>query len=210
MDGQLPHIQKMFMLSDRLSFITDIMPQLTRMTQFLVLFYTIGWLNASLGTDAPYHDLKFIHQMMDYQAVDNEIAEAALQKVLKHRWYLTAELAVFAMFKSNQNISFETKEEMAKTVLQATQPEVFRTGKPVFVHIDRSTKLFDLIRQESCFFLALTISHDWLSLPCREWETAGNFCCAREFVRAVKVINDAAERGVKLNIDCAAIITGDV
>ena len=116
------------------------------MTHFFVLFYTISCLNASLGADAPYNDLKFIHQMMDYQPVDNEIAEAALQKVLKHRWYLTAELVVFAMFSSNQNILFETKEEMAKTLmLQAIQPEVFRTGKPVFVHIDRSTKLFDLI-----------------------------------------------------------------
>ena len=51
--------------------------------------------------------------MMSYLAVDNEIAEAALQKVLKHRWYLTAELVAFAMFSSNQNISFETKEKMA-------------------------------------------------------------------------------------------------
>ena len=66
------------------------------MTQFLCLFYTTSWLNASLGADAPYNDLKFIHKMMDYRAVDNEIAEAALQKVLKHRWCLTAaELVVF-------------------------------------------------------------------------------------------------------------------
>ena len=115
------------------------MPQLTRMTQFRVLFYTISCLNASLGADAPYNDLKFILQMMDYRAVDNEIAEAALQKVLKNRWYLTAELVVFAIFSSNQNISVETKEEIAKTLLQTSKPEVFRTGKPVFVHIDRST-----------------------------------------------------------------------
>ena len=29
-------------------------------------------------------------------------------------------------------------------------------------------------------------------------------------MRTVKVVNNAAERGVKLNIDCAAIITDDV
>ena len=82
------------MLSDQLPFTTEIMPQMTRMTQFLVLFYTTSCLNTSLGADAPYNDLKFIHQMMDYGAVDNEIAEAALQKVLKNRWYLT-ELVAF-------------------------------------------------------------------------------------------------------------------
>ena len=151
--GQLFHIQKMFMLSDQLPFTTEIMPQMTRMIQFLVLFYTTSCLNTSLGADAPYNDLKFIYQMMDYRAMENEIAEAALQKVLKNCWYLTLELVVFAMFSSNQNISFETKEKIAKTLLQTTQSEVFRTGKPVFVHIDRSTKLFDLIGPEFCFCL---------------------------------------------------------
>ena len=146
--GQLLHIQKLFMLSDQLPFTTEIMPQLTRMTQFVVLFYPTSWLNTSLGADAPYNDLKFIHQLMDCRAVDNEMAEAALQKALKHCWYLGAELVVFAMFSSNQNISFETKVEMAKTLLQITQSDVFTTGKPVFVHVDRLTKLFDLIGPE--------------------------------------------------------------
>ena len=107
--GQLLHIQKMFMLSDQLPFTTEIMAQLTRMTQFFVLFYTTSCLNASLGADSPCNDLKFIHQMMDYRAVHNEIAEAALQKFLKNRWYLTAELVVFAIISSNQNISLKTK-----------------------------------------------------------------------------------------------------
>ena len=100
---------------------------------------------------------------------------------------------------------------MARTLLQTTQPEVSKTGKPVFVHIDRSTELLDLIGPESWFLVtALNTSHDWLSLPCREWETLGDFCCARDFVRTVKDENDAAERGVKLNIDCAPIIADDV
>ena len=65
--GQLLHIQKMFMLSDQLPFTTEIMPQMTRMIQFLVLFYTTSCLNTSLGADASYNDLKFIYQMMDYE-----------------------------------------------------------------------------------------------------------------------------------------------
>ena len=55
---------------------------------------------------------------------------------------------------------FETKE-MARTLLQTTQPEVSKTGKPVFVHVDRSTELLDLIGPESWFLVtALNISHD--------------------------------------------------
>ena len=40
--------------------------------------------------------------------------------------------------------------------------------------------------------------------------TSGDFFRARHFLRTVKVVNNAAERGVKLNIDCAAIITDDI
>ena len=176
MDGATSPHSKMFKLSHQLPFTTEIMHQLTRMTQFLVLFYTISCLNGSLGADAPYNDLKFILLMMDYRAVDNEIAEAASQKVLKKLLVFNtrighsfAMLVVFAMFSSNQNISVKTKEEMAKTLLQTSKPDVFRAGKPVFVHTDQSTQLFDLIGLESWFlFTALNISHDWLSLPCRE------------------------------------------
>ena len=41
---------------------------------------------------------------------------------------------------------------MAKTLLQTTQPEVSKTGKPVFVHIDQPTKLLDLIGPEVLVF----------------------------------------------------------
>ena len=47
-------------------------------------------------------------------------------------------MVVFAMFSSNQYISVKTKDEMAKAPLQTSKPEVFRAGKPVFVHTDRS------------------------------------------------------------------------
>ena len=80
--------------------------------------------------------------MMGYRAVDNEVAEAALQKVLKHRWYLTAKLVVFAMFSSNQNNSFETKEGMAKTLLYKQLNRKFSDPASQYMFI-----LFD---QQSC------------------------------------------------------------
>ena len=181
------------------------------MTQFFVLFYTTSWLYASHGADAPCNDLKFIHQMMDYRTAENEIAKAALQKILKTSLVFNSRVGRFCDVQQQPKCFVWNLEEMAKTLLQTTQPEVFRIGKPVFVHIDRSTKLFGLIGPESWFlFTALNISHDRLSLPYREWVTSGDCCCARDFVRTVKVVHHAAERGVKLNIDCAAIITDDV
>ena len=42
---------------------------------------------------------------------------------------------------------------MVKALLQTTQPEVSKTRKPVFVHIDRSTELLDLIGRSPAFWL---------------------------------------------------------
>ena len=39
------------------------------------------------------------------------------------------------------------------------------------------------------------------------WHTFISYREANDFVRSVKLVNDAAERGVELRSDCAAILT---
>ena len=42
-----------------------------------------------------------------------------------------------------------------------------------------------------------------------KWEENESFKIAKDFVRTVKVVNDTAERGVKMAEDYAAILTKD-
>ena len=46
-------------------------------------------------------------------------------------------------------------------------------------------------------------------MPVAEWPSDPAFVVAEKFVRSVKVVNDAAERGVKLVSDFATVITTD-
>ena len=53
------------------------------------------------------------------------------------------------------------------------------------------------------------LAPDWLATDPDAWEKIESFRVAKEFVRTVKVINDVAERGVKLAGDYATLLTKD-
>ena len=56
-------------------------------------------------------------------------------------------------------------------------------------------------------FKILKISPDWLALPPAQWDSNPDYMEFRNFVRTVKVINDCAERGVKLATDYSKSLT---
>ena len=206
--GQLIYSQKMFMWSEQLGYNKKLITLVERVNQFTALFYTANWLQASSGVDAPINDLKLFHDMIDYKAFDKQVAEAALKKLTNHRWYLTEELVVFALFSDNPVMTEDSKRRMADRLLSCPRPEEFRLGRSIFKDILRETLLHDLIGPESWFlFITLGVNYDWLSTPVKEWKLHHDFAVAKEFAHTVKVVNDAAERGVKLSTECATIIT---
>jgi len=76
-------------------------------------------------------------------------------------------------------------------------------GKPPFpAAVTVSTRLCDLVGTDSWFTIhRLQINSDFLQLPVAQWETSEAYQSSAENVKAVNVINDAAERGVKLSTD---------
>ena len=72
------------------------------------------------------------------------------------------------------------------------------------------SELVDLVTPESYkFFDILGLDHEWLSKNPDKWEEDDSFTEAKTFVTTVKVVNDTAERGVKLAEDYATILTQD-
>ena len=59
------------------------------------------------------------------------------------------------------------------------------------------------------FFSILGLSSAFLSKPVEEWPHDKSYCIARNVVKQTKVVNDTAERGVKLMEDYNKIITND-
>lgn len=192
-----------------MAYSNEIIDLLSRMNLFLSLFYVPAWLKSSVGSDAAINDLKFIHDMHDFRVVDACVADAALNKIRSHHWYLNEETVVFSLFSDNPCMTYDRKSEMAHCILSTPRPEHFRRGIPVLKKlIYRTTSLTDLIGPESWFiFHALQVNSAWLQPHPSHWDSCDDYKILKTFVHAIKVVNDAAERDVKLNTDYATILT---
>ena len=79
-------------------------------------------------------------------------------------------------------------------------------GKPIFpTQLSASTTLADLVTQDSWFtFSLLHLQPDFLSEDVSTWEDNLSFKASKANLKAVNVVNDAAERGIKLSSDFLA------
>ncbi|KAG0699479.1 hypothetical protein GWK47_002954 [Chionoecetes opilio] len=91
---------KMFMFAEQLEYDEETVVKLERLNLFLGLFYTPMWMSSTLAADAPANYLQFMKDMMKFKRTDPEIAQAVLQKLENHKWYLTQEVVPFALFGS--------------------------------------------------------------------------------------------------------------
>ena len=139
------------------------------------------------------------------------MSTAAFQKLQKHDWNLTEENVIFSLCVQNIAMSKGSRQQMADSLLLMPKPDEFRRGIPVLRQlVDQNTHLIDLVEPDSWFlFEALGLKHDWLRKHVTEWDMSTSYQEMKSFVNSVKVVNDAAERGVKLKTDYAAILTDD-
>ena len=171
------------------------------------MFYTPTWLTSTLAADAPASDLQFMKDMMKFKRTDPEIAQTVLQKLENHR-YLTQEVVPFALFGSR--LSDKEKQNIAAKLHATEKPNSFRQGKPVFPRVTAKMTLADLVGPECHLLLdTLSIESDWLLQPVVTCPRSDDYSKALEYVSNVKVVNDIAERGVKMMSDFANIITTD-
>ena len=78
------------------------------------------------------------------------------------------------------------------------------------MHLTEGSELWDFVKPHSWdFFTILKVSADWLTWPLDKGEESEDYRKARQFVTTVKVVNDAAERGIKLASDYVQSLTKD-
>ena len=158
--------------------------------------------------DAPINDLTFLHDMLRYKNEDSTVADTAFNKLSSYQWYLTQESVAFSFFSQHPLLTNEMKESMAFQLLSISPPDEFRRGILVFKRNMLCSKLCDFIGPETWFiFECLRMDKDWLYNKPEQWTANESFKKGQKFVANIKVVNDAAERIVKLYSDNAAILT---
>ena len=169
------------------------------MAKFLALVYVPTWLRAAHTADAPYNDVSLYNQLQGYKLVDDQVASAAIKVIKRHTWYFAPEVVVFAMCSGR--VSNDVKGAMAEKLQATPRPEQHAVGGNITVILDddQSVKLPDLVEEDSWLtFNVLELKGEWLSEDPKDWDKSDEYRLMCEFVSALKVTNDTAERGVQL------------
>lgn len=183
--------------------------KLERFVRYALAFYIPQFLTCNIASDAPVRDLELYKNLTKFRDVDEALAESGLQTLSRHFWYLVPGTVVYSLF-SNLLSEDEKSGIAAKLLSQPQEENEVITAVPTFPEIDGQTKLQDLITPDSWeFFKILNLPSDWLALPPTQWSDNENYQKAMQYVKTVKVVNDPAERGIKLASDYSKILSKD-
>lgn len=119
---------------------------------------------------------------------------------------MTEETSVFSLF--SDKVSNEEKKQVARKL--QSFPFELKEGVPSFPVVTKNTKLSSLIGKNSwLLFKALGIGSEWLSTSVKTWEQNEEYIKAKIFLKNIRVVNDVAERGVKLMQDFLLTLSKD-
>lgn len=196
------------------------------MAEFVGLYYGHAFLKSALPASAALNDINFMNSMLIFGQKEPEVAKVCIESCKRHLWYLTPQLLPFLFCDQSADITM--KEELAKKLIATPRTQNISGGKPNFpvmclcelkcastcmllpemdlknigTRYEISTDFID--EKSWLLFDLINISDfEWLSKPYSEWESHNGYtklCC---FVKNCKVVNDIAERGIKLISDFA-------
>ncbi len=189
-------------------------PKIRAFAIFITHIYAKWWLTCEKAVDAAWNDLTLYHHLQAYKAVDEDIAASAIKALERQCWYLTGEMLPLAL--SSSKVPNDDKRALARAILEHKPADLhmhipeqrFGTGfgKPKFPTLLPTTSLADLANKDCWFGMhQLHIDPEFMSLDVKEWATNAGFKKSEVNVRAMNMVNDCAERGVKLTSDFVAV-----
>ncbi|KAL4125995.1 hypothetical protein QTP88_010227 [Uroleucon formosanum] len=175
---------------------------------FVITCYAENWFTCM----DPLNDIFFLRKLVSYKDINPSIANVAIKKFCNHLWYLNEETVMFSIF--DERILIEDKRRIVQIILQENYEEDLEVPKritlkpeeiPEFIKRDIPFELFTTNSLK--FFSRFKISSEFLNIDPVEWKNNLEYNNAREIISSIKVVNDTAERNVKLMEDFNQKIT---
>ena len=160
---------------------------------FGAMLYTMPWKKATMAAEAPGGDLQMWKDLEKYQVFDQQISVAGRKVLEQHSWYLSDELVGLALFSDHVSV-----EEKAKIVTGLSKEPGDRNVRENATRISSQASLGDFASRTVELFSRLQIPDTFLAQQPQDWCHDEAYQRGRERIKALRVVNDAAERGVKL------------
>ncbi|GBM75039.1 hypothetical protein AVEN_213332-1 [Araneus ventricosus] len=135
-----------------------------------------------------------------------EIAKSASEKVLKHLWYLSADLSGLSLFDSH--VPFLTKRKVVEALQNKKGTKNSEKSIVFSLKNFQEKKCEDFVTKESFkLFKEMNLPQGFLKADPEHWNTNSDYRIALEMVQSIKVVNDHAERGIALIKEYTGILT---
>lgn len=197
---------KIFLYRDQFHLTVSEESSILQLCIFIVKLYIKAWFTAPFAHRAPYHDLLFLKKLISFKKINEEIADAAISKFKNHMWYLSAEASALAFF--DDTIPVNDKRYMVEAMESDGQ---FGEANKIQMDVNRNTlnlKISDFISKHSnSFFERFNLPTNFLQQDPQTWKINEQYKHCVEIVSKIKVVNDAAERGIKLIEEYNSILT---
>lgn len=163
------------------------------------------WYSAPSPETAPANDLEYLKTLHKYKSENIVVANAATKSFSAHTWYLCEELVGLAFF--DKTVSNETKKQMVTALQKRGSENPLRRIKIPDTQI-RKMVLSDFVTDNTLrLFAALEIETEFLRTKPNTWHENVQFLNGLQKVKGMKVVNDAAERGVALISEFNGVLT---
>jgi len=134
-------------------------------------------MTSSSAVDAPWHDLCLYKDLVTYAQVNPSVSSSALKALNRHLWYLCSEMVPLVLFSDivpKEEIKYVAERLlMVRPADDVTIPHNrFGTGlgKPKFPTIISTSRLGDLINDDSWFiFSLLEMDTEFLNHDVQAW-----------------------------------------
>ncbi|XP_025831548.1 uncharacterized protein LOC112904792 [Agrilus planipennis] len=202
---------KICLLESQLKMIAKDKKDLQDVCLFIVTLYVKPWLECTVATKAPNQDLCFLKALNHYKKVDATISNASINKFSHHLWYLCEETVILSIF--DDEVDDQTKIKMIANFHRDRSSDFGKRFIPSKEELSQNLidmTLDDFVSVKSKQFLPrLQIDDSFLQEDVSTWKQNSAFLEAKRRISRLRVVNDTAERAVKLMQDFNGHITAE-
>ncbi|KAK7572169.1 hypothetical protein V9T40_012805 [Parthenolecanium corni] len=199
---------KIFMLRSQFKLTKNEETSLCEICCFILECYIESWFQATETIHAPLNDVIFLRRIQNYQMKNKKVADVAIKKFSNHLWYLGSECVGVALF--DERISSSIKREMQEKIHffeekdsddDDSEEEV--EHKAHFSQLDLKKEFpVNLFNHHTLKILKrFGLRYDFLETDPSQWSTQEDYQEGINKLSSIKIINDTAERHVKLMED---------
>ena len=206
------YILKLDILSSLCKFLSNVeKEQVSRLALFVGVYFGRWFLQCAVPTSAPYRTITSFQQMLSFSEFDIQLAFTVMDSMLVTEQWLIVCLA-------DSHCPEEEKKAVATVLAKTRRPDTYIPGKPelpeeFWPESGEKPSLASFVGEKSWLLPSLLKLEpedmEWLLLEVHQWPLISGYRKFSEFVSELLVVNDPAERGVKLIQDFISTSTDE-